>query len=70
MRVLKLRAMTSCVESAQEMANGTDPSSNEGSPESPTVPSQLGKRPRTGEALVSLLGDINPVPFEHAYAQH
>jgi len=46
------------VESAQEMANGTDQNSNEGSPESPTVPSQLRKRPRTGETLVSLLGDI------------
>ncbi|XP_066385806.1 uncharacterized protein [Miscanthus floridulus] len=46
------------VESAQEMANGTDPNSNEGSLESPTVPSQLGKRPRTGETLVSLFGDI------------
>jgi len=40
------------------MANGTDQNSNEGSPESPTVPSQLRKRPRTGETLVSLLGDI------------
>jgi len=40
------------------MANGTDQNSNEGSPESPIVPSQLGKRPRTGETLVSLLGDI------------
>ena len=44
-------------ESAQEMADGAD-QNKEGSPESPTAPSPLGKRPRTGETLISLLGDI------------
>ncbi|KAG8076582.1 hypothetical protein GUJ93_ZPchr0006g40605 [Zizania palustris] len=52
------QAARTSVECAQEMANGTDQNSNEDSLESPTMPSELGKRPRTGETLVSLLGDI------------
>ncbi|CAM0943674.1 unnamed protein product [Alopecurus aequalis] len=45
-------------ESAQEMAAGSDKNNKEGSPDCPMAPSLLGKRPRTGETLVSLLGDI------------